>query len=111
MENNKPNTTTYPTPKGVFTVIAVKNISSMKAEQTGIFEFQQMRFSHNIMVMGSFGDMVQTHPEKHNFEMLHKLYFYKAMTYKECVEAFKFELFSDSDFERLFKDFKPEQVC
>lgn len=100
--------TTFPTPKGVFTVVAKHDIGSMKAGQTGIFEFAQMRFSNKIMVYGNFGDMVKTHPEKATYEMRNTLYFYKSLTLKECLEAFKFPLFEDVDFEKFFKDFKPE---
>lgn len=104
----KNKATTHATPGLQIKVTAKVNIANMKAGQVGRFTFIQMRFSHKIMIMGNFGDVVYTHPEKVNYELRNQLGFYKPLTYQECLDAFDFSLNDAIEFERLFKDFKPQ---
>lgn len=105
--------TTYPTPTGVFQVVACSNVGAMKSGQTGRFEFQQMRFSTKIMVTGTFWDWLEyEEPFTKQIERMkqNEAGFYKPMTLEECLETFEFELLADMDFEKLFKDFKPVAI-
>ena len=104
----KKDRTTHPTPGIQIKVTSKQNIANMKAGQVGYFTFIQMRFSQKIMIMGKFGDLVCTHPEKLNYELRNQLGFYKPLTYQECLDAFDFSLNDAIEFERLFKDFKPQ---
>ncbi|WP_028526144.1 hypothetical protein [Runella limosa] len=104
------NITTFATPEFQSKVTAKKNIANMKTGQVGFFTFQQMRFSEKIMVMGEFGDWAQINPNKPDFELQNKVGFYKPLTLVECLEYFEFPLLSEFDFEKQFKDFKPQQV-
>lgn len=109
-KNDTSKLTTMATPQAFFEVTAKKDVSSMKEGQTGLFVFHQMRFSHNIMVYGDFGDLAGKNPKTGQTEIIHKLGFYKHMTYKEILETFDFQLFDDSEFKRLFENFKPVSV-
>lgn len=104
------DSTTLPTSSFQSKVTAKQNIANMKSGQVGFFTFQQMRFSHNIMVMGDFGDWVQIHPQKKDYELQNKLGFYKPLSLEECLKIFDFPLLADVDFEKKFKDFKPQKV-
>lgn len=104
------NITTFATPEFQSKVTAKQNIGNMKAGQVGFFTFTQMRFSSKMMVMGEFGDWTQIHPNKPDFELQNKVGFYKPLTLDECLEHFEFPLLSDVDFEKQFRDFKPQKV-
>ena len=103
--------TLYQTPGGVFTVVAKQDVGTMKAGQTGHFEFTQMRFGFKIMVTGTFWDWLEyTDPLTNEPVKLQEnvLGFYKPMTYTECLAAFDFPtLFDEQDFTKLFENYKP----
>ncbi|MCA0234142.1 MAG: hypothetical protein LCH91_27035 [Bacteroidetes bacterium] len=102
--------TTFATPEFQSKVTAKENIANMKVGQVGFFTFKQMRFSSKIMVMGEFGDWTQINPNKPDFELQNKVGLYKPLTLDECLEYFEFPLLSDVDFEKKFRDFKPQQL-